>query len=115
MLKSIQVLGTFDAFELSAAGIITEPGTTRTLSADDNGKVIYCTSGSAMTITCATGLGAGFSCTIIQGGAGKVTLFAGAATLNSYSGLFSTMGQYAVISLFSPVANSFIAAGNLGV
>jgi hypothetical protein len=25
------------------------------------------------------------------------------------------MGQYAVISLFSPVASSFIAAGNLGV
>jgi len=110
MLKTIQVLDSFDAFKLNPAGIITESGTSRTLSAADNGKVIYCTSGSAVTITCATGLGAGFSCTIIQGGAGKV-----AATLNSYSGLLSTMGQYAVISLFSPVANSFIAAGNLGV
>jgi len=90
-------------------------GTSRTLGAADNGKVIYCTSGSAVTITCATGLGAGFSCTIIQGGAGKVTVAAGAATLSSYSGLFSTMGQNAVISLISPVANQFIAAGNLGV
>jgi len=95
--------------------IVTEAGTTRTLSAADNGKVIYCTSGSAVTITCAVGLGVGFSCTLIQGGAGKVTIAAGAATLNSYSGLLSTMGQYAVVSLISPVADEFIAAGNLGV
>ena len=95
--------------------IVTEAGTSRTLTAGDNGKIIYCTSGSAVTITCATGLPVGFNCTIIQGGAGKVTAAAGAATLNSYSGLFSTMGQYAVISLISPVADEFIAAGNLGV
>ena len=95
--------------------LITEATTSRTLSATDNGKIIYCTSGSATTITCATGLGLGFNATIIQGGAGKVTLAAGAATLNSYSGLLSTMGQYAVISVISPVADQFIAAGNLGV
>jgi len=98
-----------------AANVIEETGTTRTLSATDNQKIIYCTNGSAVTITCATGLGLGFNCTIIQGGAGKVTVAAGAATLNSYSGLLSTMGQYAVISLVSPVADEFIAAGNLGV
>jgi hypothetical protein len=103
------------AYQLSADAFITEATTARTLSAADNGKIIYCTSGSATTITCATGLGKGFSCTIIQGGAGKVTLAAGAATLNSYSALLSTMGQYAVISVISPVANEFIAAGNLGV
>jgi hypothetical protein len=98
-----------------AANIVTEAGTSRTLTAADNQKVIHCTSGSAVTITCATGLGLGFNCTIIQGGAGKVTIAAGAATLNSYSGLLSTMGQYAVVSLISPVADEFIAAGNLGV
>ena len=95
--------------------LITEATTARTLSATDNGKIIYCTSGSATAITCATGLVAGFNCTIIQGGAGKVTVGAGAATLVSYSSLFSTMGQYAVISLISPVADTFVAAGNLGV
>ena len=100
---------------LTADGIVTESGTTRTLSSADNGKVIYCTSGSAVTITCATGLGVGFSCTIIQGGAGKVTVAAGGATLRSYSGLYSTMGQYAVISSISSVADTFLLAGNLGV
>ena len=95
--------------------IVTEATTARTISATDNGKIIYCTSGSATTITCAAGLGAGFSCTIVQGGAGKVTVAAGGQTLVSYSSLFSTMGQYACISLICPVANTFVAAGNLGV
>ena len=104
-----------DAFILTADGIITESTTSRTLSSGDNGKVIYCTSGSATTINCAAGLGAGFSCTIIQGGAGKVTVAANSQTLVSYSSLYSTMGQYAVISLVCPVANTFVAAGNLGV
>ncbi len=95
--------------------IVTESTTSRTLSATDNGKVIYCTNGSAVTINCAAGLGAGFNVTIIQGGAGKVTVAANGQTLVSYSSLFSTMGQYAVISLICPVANTFVAAGNLGV
>ena len=102
-------------YQLESGGIITESGTTRTLSATDNGKVIYCTSGSAVTINCDAGLGAGFNVTIIQGGAGKVTVAANGQTLVSYSSLFSTMGQYAVISLICPVANTFVAAGNLGV
>lgn len=98
-----------------AANIVTEAGTTRTLSGTDNQKIIYCTSGSAVTITCAAGLGAGFNVTIIQGGAGKITVAAGGQTLVSYSSLFSTMGQYAIISLICPVADTFVAAGNLGV
>ena len=103
-------------YALSSNGIITESTTSRTLSAADNGKVIYCTNGSTTTITTATTLGAGFSCTIIQGGAGKVTVAQGASTtLVSYSSLFSTMGQYAVISLICPAADTFYAAGNLGV
>ena len=105
------------AFILNAAGIKTIDGTTDpyTLSASDNGKVLYVTDASALTINCAAGLGAGFSCTIIQGGAGKVTVAANGQTLVSYSSLFSTMGQYAVISLICPVANTFILAGNIGV
>lgn len=100
---------------ITADGIVTETTTSRTLSAADNGKIIYCTNAGATTITCASGLGKGFSCTIIQGGTGKVTVAAGGQTLVSYSSLFSTMGQYAVISAICPVANTFLMAGNLGV
>ena len=106
---------TAGAYKLSSAGIVTEAGMTRTLSAADNGKVIYCTSSSAVTINCAANLGAGFSVTIIQGGTGKVTVAANGQTLVSYSSLYSTMGQYAVISAMAPVANTFLLAGNLGV
>ena len=95
--------------------LVTESGTSRTLTAADNAKIIYCTSSSAVTINCASGLGVGFNCTIIQGGTGKVTVAPNSQTLVSYSSLFSTMGQYAVISLVAPVANTFVAAGNLGV
>ena len=98
------------------AQVVTDATTSRTLSAADANKIIYCTSSSATTITTAAGLGAGFNCTIIQGGTGKVTVAQGVSTtLVSYSSLFSTMGQYAVISLVAPVADTFIAAGNLGV
>lgn len=96
--------------------IVTDATTSRTLGATDNGKIIYCTSGSAVTITTAAGLGAGFNCTIIQAGAGKVTVAQGTSTTRvSYSSLYSTMGQYAVISIVAPVADTFIVAGNLGV
>ena len=117
IFPSIGFGGVFVAssYQLNANAFITEATTARTLSAADNGKIIYCTSGSATTITCAAGLGKGFSCTIIQGGAGKVTVAAGGQTLVSYSSLFSTMGQYAVISAICPVANTFLLAGNLGV
>lgn len=102
-------------YALSAAGVMTEATTSRTLAASDNGKVIYCTNGGTTTITTLTGLGAGFSVTIIQGGAGKVTIAQGASTtLVSYGSFFSTLGQYSVITLFSAVANTYIASGNLG-
>lgn len=112
-LTSGRVVGAI-GYQLESGGVITEAGTTRTLSATDNGKVIYCTSGSAVTINCAAGLGAGFSCTIIQGGAGKVTVAPNSQTLVSYGSFYSTLGQYAVVSLICPVANTFLAAGNLG-
>jgi hypothetical protein len=71
---------------------------------------------SFLAVRNAVGIGlGGFNVTIIQGGTGKVTVAAGGQTLVSYSSLFSTMGQYAVISLVAPVANTFVAAGNLGV
>jgi hypothetical protein len=95
--------------------IVTEAGTSRTLSAADNGKVIYCTNAAATTVTMGVGLPAGFSVTIIQGGTGKVTLASGGLILQSYSGLFSTMGEFAIISVISPETDVFFAAGNLGV
>jgi hypothetical protein len=102
-------------YQMATGAILTESTTTRTLSATDNGAVIYCTSGSATTITTAAGLGAGFSCTIIQGGAGQVGLAQGSSTtLVSYGSLVKSAGQYAMMSIICPVADTFYLGGNLG-
>lgn len=100
-------------YTLGSEGTVTEAGTSKTLSANDNGKVIYCTSGSAVTITTDDGLGAGFSCAIIQGGAGQITVAQGAGTtLVGYASLFKTSGQYAVVGLFCPVGDTFVMSGS---
>lgn len=109
--KTVPAIG----YTLESGGIITESGTSRTLSAIDNGKVIYCTSGSAVTITTAVGLGAGFSCLVIQGGDGQVSFSQGSSTtLASYASLVKIDGKYAVATIVCPVANTFILMGNLG-
>ena len=74
---------------------------------------IYCTSNSAVTINSATGLGAGFSCKIIQGGDGKVTVAGNGATLASASGFYATNNKYSVIGLISPAADVFLMEGNI--
>lgn len=103
-----------EAYRLAAAGVITDATTARTLSASDNGKVIYFTSGSAIQVDTASGLGAGFSCVLIQGGAGQITVAQGAGTTRvAYASMFKTAGQYATASLFCPVADTFVLSGNL--
>jgi hypothetical protein len=59
------------------------------------------------------GLGAGFSCTIVQIGAGQVTLSASGVTMNSYQGYTKIAGQHAGASLFSYSANVFNLNGSL--
>ena len=104
-----------DAYQFSSANIITDATAARTLSSVDNGKVIYCTNAGGITITTASGLGVGFSCAIIQGAAGNVTIAqGGGTTLGSYSGQYVIQGQYGTVRLFCPVADTFVANGDLG-
>lgn len=51
-----------------------QTGTTYTLQASDSGKVIECTNAAAITVTVPTSLLEGFNCTVVQGGAGRVTI-----------------------------------------
>jgi hypothetical protein len=84
-----------------------------TLAASDNGKIITINSASAVTITVGTAVGtAGFSCTIIQLGAGQVTIAASGTTLNSASGL-KLAAQHAAASIVCYTTNTFNVAGNL--
>ena len=65
--------GNFDGTAISGfdASINEQTGTTYTLVAGDNGKVIKFTNGSAITLTLPSGLGEGFNCSVVQYGAGK--------------------------------------------
>jgi len=72
-------------------------GTTLTLSETHRGKVIYCTSGSAVTITVPASLQLGYNTVIMQDGTGTVSLTtSGGAVVN---GKTATTGQYDTIGL----------------
>jgi len=69
-----------------------------TLAAADNNKVFLITSASAVTITVPASLPIGFSCQVIQGGAGTLSFAGSGVTLNSANGL-TTRTTNSVIGL----------------
>jgi hypothetical protein len=69
-----------------------------TLAAADNNKVFLITSALAITVTVPSILPIGFSCQIIQGGAGAITIAGSGVTLNSSNG-FVTRATNSVIGL----------------
>ena len=73
-----------------------------TLSASDNNKIFLITSSSAVTVTVSNAspnvLPVGFSCQLIQGGAGAITFTGSGVTLNSSNG-FTTRATNSVIGL----------------
>jgi hypothetical protein len=95
------------------SGINTQSGTTYVLQASDNGKIVDCTSASAVTITVPSGLDVGFDCGVLQRGAGQVTIVPGdGVTLNNRQGFTKTAGQYALVALVSPEADIFVLVGD---
>jgi len=99
---------------LSDQGINPQTGTTYTLASTDNGKVVTCSNASAITVTVPSSLPVGFACTIIQLGAGQVTLSASGVTLNGKNGL-KTSGQHARIGIVEYTTNVFNVAGDTAV
>jgi hypothetical protein len=105
-----------DHFQLTPEGVNTQSGTSYTLTATDNGGVVAFTSGSAVALTVPSDLGAGFSCSVVQYGAGQITVSAGSgATLRLRASANKTAGQYAIASLLSVVANEYILVGDTTV
>ncbi len=90
-----------------------QTGTTYTLVAGDNGKTVTLNNAAAIVLTVPTGLGQGFRCTLLQVGAGQVTITASGTTLNSLSGNIKIAGQYGVGGLLATASNIFALAGDL--
>lgn len=99
---------------MPSLNIADNSATSITLADADNNKIIRCTAATAVTITVPSTLAAGFSCMLIQAGAGQVTFAAGSsATLNSFGNLLKTAGQHAPASLIRVGAGIYNLSGNL--
>jgi hypothetical protein len=78
-----------------------QTGTTYTLVAADTGKVVECTNAAAITLTLPATAAVGFCCTVVQGGAGQITLTpASGATLRNRQGHTKTAGLWAGVALY---------------
>ena len=88
-----------------------QTGTTYTVVASDNGKVVVLNNASAITVDIDTGLPAGFNCSFVQKGAGQVS-FAGTATVNNRQSHTKINGQYGVASIVAYDTDTYILAGD---
>jgi len=89
-----------------------QTGTTYTIVASDAGKVITCNNGSAVTVTVPASLGAGFTCSVVQKGAGQVTFSASSTTINNRQSHTKIAGQHGVATLVSTASDVFVLAGD---
>ena len=96
------------------ASINDQTGTTYTLVAGDNGKVVVLDNASAVTVTVPSGLGAGFNCSFVQKGAGQVSFDnnSGATTINNRQSHTKINAQYGVASIVAYAADTFVLAGD---
>jgi len=95
-----------------AANMNTQTGTSYTLQASDNGKIITLNNASAITLT-VPALFTGFNCMIVQLGAGEVTLTPSGTTISNRSSYTKTAGTNAIVSLIGLSGTSFISAGDM--
>ena len=89
-----------------------QTGTAYTIVAGDAGKVLTCNNGSAVTVTVPASLGAGFTCSVVQKGAGQVTFAASSTTINNRQSHTKIAGQHGVATLVSTAADVFVLAGD---
>jgi hypothetical protein len=89
-----------------------QTGTTYTLTAADNGKIITFNNASAVTVTVPV-LSVGFNCMILQKGTGQVTLSPSAVTISNRYGYTKTAGQYSMLTLVCIASNVYVSSGDM--
>lgn len=110
-LMTLAPVQTADIANFSSAfySTVSETTTSRTLSDSDNGKVIVCTNAATITVTIPSTLTAGFSCKLVQGGAGIVGVVAGSGTtLSLIGGKSFTTDQYQVVDVINYATNAYV-------
>lgn len=109
--KSVTVDNLLSSSNFSS--FVSETGTARTLSNSDSGKVINCNNGSQITVTIPSGLTSGFTCTLVQSGAGTVTIAAGGGvTLAAPSTKVATNERYSTIAIIPVASDTYYVSGD---
>lgn len=90
-----------------------QTNTTYTLLASDAGKIVTFDNAADITLTVPTGLPVGFTCTIIQLGAGEVIFTASSTTINNRGGFDRTNGPYAMATITQMATSTFITGGDM--
>ncbi len=99
---------------LAGLGAPVEVVAARALASGDEGRVLSVNSANALTLSVPATLPAGFSCVVVQRGAGQVSFAAGAGvTLGQPANAFKTAGRYARADLVCLSAGVFALSGSL--
>lgn len=103
-------------YRISSSAVNGQTGTTYSLTASDNGKIVTMSNGATSTVTVIAGLPVGFNTTVIQLGAGQVGFTAASGvTMNSYASAFKISGQHGAAAVISYSSNVYNLSGTLSV
>lgn len=103
-------------YRISSSAVNTQTGTTYSLTASDNGKIITMNNGATSTVTVIGGLPVGFNTTVIQLGAGAVGFTAASGvTLNSFASSYTMAGQHGAATVIAYATNILNLSGTLTV
>ena len=98
---------------VNVGSIVNVPGTSYTLSATDNGRVIDFSAATTVTLTVPNTLPVGFQVSVTQSGLGNVTLVAsGGMVINNRYSATQTNGQWSKIGLEVRAVNSSVLSGD---
>jgi len=107
-----------NALATAMVAINAQTGTSYTAVLGDDGKLVTCDNGSAITFTVppnsSVAFGIGTQINIMQLGAGQVTITAGAGvTFRSAGTKVKTNGQYSVATCVKIATDTWVLVGNL--
>ena len=106
-----------DAMATAMIALNAQTGTTYTAVLADDGKLVTCDNGSAITFTIPTNatvaFGIGTQINIMQLGAGQVTIAGAGVTFRSEGSKLKTKGQYAVVTCCKIATDTWVVVGNL--
>lgn len=102
---------TLSGFTANINSITT--GTTYSLAATDNGKIININVSGAFTLTVPSSLPVGFNCTVVQYGTGQISLATSGTTLRNRNSYTKSAGQFSIITIINMGSETYITSGEM--